>query len=235
MSSSEVHRAIFDAVLQIFESWIDCERATAARINGLVYDSEPNDRVARARARQADTTDLLELLLPGQAFATLRAGVRTLAPSSRTQAGATFRRLGPADQRVATANRLLVDATMLSAARTRRRRQRARRQRRRLVGSRRRRHEQRLRSRPSDLGSPLELLTSMVYEVREELKAPFGFEFDGETKTWFVHRPAQDFDFAHAQQLLGFIGNRLIEVLNTQGRVVHEAGARFSDTRHSSN
>lgn len=83
---------------------------------------------------------------------------------------------------------------------------------------------------PSRISGPPDMLLIRIhdaYDVRHRLKEPFGFEFDGLTKTWFAHRPAEPFNFADVRQTLAFIDSRPIEVLDPEGHVIHQAGARL--------
>lgn len=68
------------------------------------------------------------------------------------------------------------------------------------------------------------------FEVREQLKEPFGFTFDEATKTWFVYRPTEGFDFDEVRRRLAFVGARLIEVRNQANEIVHSAGGRLTGT-----
>jgi DNA helicase-4 len=74
----------------------------------------------------------------------------------------------------------------------------------------------------------LEVRVHDAYEVREQLRKPYGFTYDPTSRTWFAIRPAENFDFAHVRSLLGFVGDRLIEVLDGEGTVLHSAGRRLS-------
>lgn len=77
----------------------------------------------------------------------------------------------------------------------------------------------------------VEIVVYDAFEVKEQLKDPFGFKWDAGTKTWRVLRPAKDFDFAAVRQVLVFVGSRLIEVRNDHGRVIHRAGQRETPGR----
>lgn len=75
--------------------------------------------------------------------------------------------------------------------------------------------------------SQVEIRIYDAYEVREHLRDRFGFKFDDSNKTWYVFRPAKDFEFRLVQSVLSFIGTRLIEVRDEGHRVIHRSGSRL--------
>ncbi|QYJ04172.1 DEAD/DEAH box helicase [Nocardioides panacisoli] len=83
----------------------------------------------------------------------------------------------------------------------------------------------------SDADAQVEVRVYDGFEVRQRLKDEFGFQFDESTKVWYVFRPADGFDFRHIQQVLSFVGPRLIEVRDETQRVIHRAGARLERGR----
>lgn len=67
-----------------------------------------------------------------------------------------------------------------------------------------------------------------AFDVKDTLKNDFNFQWDEPTKTWYVFRPADGFDFERVRSVLSFIGPRLIEVRDENQRVIHRAGSRLT-------
>ena len=74
--------------------------------------------------------------------------------------------------------------------------------------------------------SVVEIRVHDGFEVKEELK-PLGFEYDGDTRTWYVLRPAEGFDFDDVKRRLAFVAPRLVEVRDQAGRLIDSEGARL--------
>lgn len=77
-------------------------------------------------------------------------------------------------------------------------------------------------------GTNVEIRVYDAYEVREVLKDRFGFKYDEHSKTWYILRPAEGFDFQAVRGTLDFIGPRLIEVRDAKRQVIHRAGSRLN-------
>ena len=83
----------------------------------------------------------------------------------------------------------------------------------------------------ADTDAQVEVRIYDGFEIRQRLREEFGFQFDESTKVWYAFRPAEGFDFRRVQQVLSFIGPRLIEVRDESQRIVHRAGVRLDRGR----